>query len=84
MGGGRSRAARTADTAVAVMGRSHDCFKEGCQNDAGNGFGWPGHQQDSPITKRGILWACAAHKAEAQERWEKATQRGLRDDQDAT
>ncbi len=84
MGSRRSGVAGSADQVVALMGRSHDCFKDGCENDAGFGFGWPGHQKDIPVAKRGILWACSEHRAEAEQRWEKATQRGIRDDQDAT
>jgi hypothetical protein len=53
------------------------CYHEGCTNDAGHGFGWPGLRKDIPVKKRGILWSCddAQHLAVAAERWRQATQR---------
>ncbi|MGL6208970.1 MAG: hypothetical protein ACRC14_03970, partial [Paracoccaceae bacterium] len=32
------------------------------------GYGYPGHRKDIPVGKRGVLWVCADHRADAERR----------------
>ena len=48
----------------------HKCFI--CGNNAPRGFGFKGFGRDKPAGKRGYIWACADHIADARLRKEKA------------
>jgi hypothetical protein len=53
------------------MTYDHKCGICGADN-APFGFGFAGHRSKLPAEKRGILWACGDHIADAERRWKGA------------